>query len=302
VRRLVVLCLLALGLSGLVPGTAHAASTSSLLATTIPATTADVTLLRLPAAALSEGEQRYFHASYNATGHLFNSSDKILQTAQLRCKAGNQTVTSAWSTTNRYAAAVTGSIQVYWLFAVPTTASWTCELHAHAASTGDHPSDTLTVNAGSGTYLFMNDEAKNGASWQDGTDTLVIAPGRYQYVLRKTWPATDTGSHGTVINVLSGVEVSPNYGSDSDNSSTLTVQLAVIQGGNSYCAEHDYTVGPMVVNGYEHHKKVYVAATDVPVDPNCPMQWAIKTRITDASGVSATVNLSGYSDTLAYWG
>jgi hypothetical protein len=36
----------------------------------------------------------------------------------------------------------------------------------------------------------------------------------------------------------------------------------------------------MVVTGYEHHRKVYVAAGDVPVDPNCPRQWPIKTRIT----------------------
>jgi hypothetical protein len=32
----------------------------------------------------------------------------------------------------------------------------------------------------------------------------------------------------------------------------------------------------MVVTGYEHHRKVYVAAGDVPVDPNCPRQWPIK--------------------------
>lgn len=290
-RRLLVLCLFVAGLVGIASAPAAAASTSSLLATTIPATTADVTLLRLPAVTLTAGEDRYFHASYNATGHLYNSADKILQTAQVRCTSGSQTATSAWSTTNRYPGVVTGSLQVYWLFAVPTTGSWTCELHAHAASTGNFTSDTLTVNAGSGTYLFMDDAAKDGSSWQDTTATTVIEPGTYQYVLRQTWPATDTGSHGSTINVLTGVEVSPNYVANT-NTSTLTLQLAVIQGGNSYCSEHDYTLGPFAVDGWEHHKKVYLAASDVPVDPNCPMQWAIKTRITNSAGVSATVNLS----------
>lgn len=288
--------------AGVPQSPARAASTSTVVTSTIPMGSVKVVVAQLPPMSLVAGSHMYFHASYNATAHLRTSSDKILQAAQISCASTSWGGQSTFSTTNRYASRVTGSIAVYWLFTVPASDTYTCSLMGWAASTGNYSDDTLTVNAGSSTYLFMNDQPRDGSSWQDSVGSVDVSPGTYQYVLRQTWPAADTGAHASTISVVSGVEVTTNYLSSADTA-TVTVQLAVIQGGNAYCDEHYYTVGPVTISGYVHHFKFYVAANDVAVNPGCPNQWAIKTKVINASGgVRITVNASGYSDTFAYWG
>lgn len=293
-----------LGVAG-VESQAHAASTStvvtSTLPTPIPTGSQQDPITTLPPQALVAGTNRYFHASYNATGHFGSASDKILQAAQIWCMNGTTKYASPFSTTNRYVAGPTGSIQVYWLFQVPVDGTYTCSLMGWAASTGNFTTDSLTINPGGGTYLYLDDHPLDGSSWRESSSSVEITPGTYQYVLRQTWPATaPRKAPSPSFTVTTGVQLTNHYAALTDNTD-VTVQLGVIQGGDTYCHTIQRTTGPFTITSYIHHQKVYISAV-VPVDPACPNQWAIKTKVVNgAGGAPLTVNDTGYSETFATW-
>lgn len=264
-------------------------------------------IVRLPSMPLVAGTHIYLHGQYSATE---SAPDKVLQAGQIWCTAGATTIKSQFTTVNRYSGSPTGQVWVSWLFDVPSTTTWSCELVGWADNTGKDESNTVVLNISSDpsvTYLYVNPSPVNGLGWQDSTASTPIASGSSLYMLRQTWPATiPTNLPASYISVMAESEVDDNY-TNTSQSTTVTAKLYVQQlSGSAVCnANANFTTATtqtVTITSNMHHYKFYLNAVNVPVDPKCSKQWAIKVLIQNAGPTEAKVTQSGYSSALAVWG
>lgn len=273
--------LVALGWSVAAPSPAKASSTWSytLVNTSVPTDGVAVPVVALPALSLSAGSTKYFNASYKVNNpQAFN----IMQGGRIRCRRTlDDAVFYSVFTTRNATANASGSVQVHWLFTVPTTGVYACTLWGHAATSRG---TGYRLNVASGAIGVDNGTFPDGAEWRHTTGGTV-ASGESSYLLRRTWASVA----GANVGANADVELTNSYGSPSNGrSATADVTLYVTQLGpdGTGCRPAVTVTKQITIPAAVHHDKVYLQLRGIAVsgEAGCTRNFAIKVLVDSVSG------------------
>lgn len=282
------------------PAAATSTWTYDVITSQIVSDGAQRVVLRLPAVTLAAGERIYFNGGYGVSnGYGFN----IMQGAQIRCQTSGVVARSVFTTRNATAYA-SGSARVHWLFTVPQTAVYTCELLGHALTSRGTGYALTVVSGSSTTYLGMQVESiPDGQEWRHTTGGTVPSGGS-AYLLRKEWTAVT----GASVGVDADVELTSNKsGGASGSSLTATLYVTQLNSAKTACtstATHTYSQNKSISTDV-HHDKVYfrIRGIGVQTASGCTRLFAIKVLIRVTSGNPVDLNgtaTTHYSNGIAF--